>query len=56
MIDPHMKNTEKNTISLRSILIIMALISAMIVSGCNTMRGFGEDTEAVGESVQDAAT
>ncbi len=50
-----MKPIQHDTITLRSLFILVALISAMIVSGCNTMRGVGEDTESVGESIQDAA-
>ena len=50
-----MKNTENRRITLRSFLIVVALISAMIASGCNTMRGVGEDTEDAGEAIQDSA-
>ena len=50
-----MKNAENFKITLRSLLVIVTLISAMIVSGCNTMRGVGEDTEDAGEAIQDSA-
>lgn len=34
----------------------LALIMALTLTGCNTMRGFGRDVERGGERVQDAAT
>lgn len=33
----------------------LALIVALTLTGCNTMRGFGRDVERGGERVQDAA-
>ena len=41
----------------RSTLVALALslIAALTFSGCNTMRGLGEDTERAGEEIKDAA-
>ncbi len=35
---------------------MLALIATLMLTGCNTMRGFGRDVERGGERVQDAAT
>ena len=32
------------------------LIALLLTSGCNTMRGLGQDTEKVGEKIQEKAT
>jgi predicted small secreted protein len=32
-----------------------ALIAMLVLSACNTMRGVGKDTEAVGDKIQDEA-
>ncbi|MFN7520097.1 MAG: entericidin A/B family lipoprotein [Lysobacteraceae bacterium] len=37
------------------VLIGMALIAMLVLGACNTMRGVGKDTEAVGEKIQDEA-
>ncbi|MCC5834333.1 MAG: entericidin A/B family lipoprotein [Opitutales bacterium] len=50
-----MKPKTIRSISLCSIFVALTLIGAMIISGCNTMDGFGKDTEATGEAIQDAA-
>lgn len=50
-----MKNNQNRSLTLRSLIVLVSLIGAMIFSGCNTMRGVGEDTESAGESIQDAA-
>ncbi|MCC5789571.1 MAG: entericidin A/B family lipoprotein [Opitutales bacterium] len=50
-----MKNTNKRSLTLRSLFILATLIGAMSISGCNTVHGVGEDTEAVGEAIQGAA-
>ena len=31
------------------------LLSLLTVSGCNTTRGLGQDIEATGEAIEDAA-
>lgn len=33
-------------------LMLVTLFTASLLSGCNTMRGAGEDIEAGGEAVQ----
>lgn len=40
---------------LRIIVICLVLGGGTVLAGCNTMRGAGEDVEAGGEAVQDAA-
>jgi predicted small secreted protein len=36
--------------------LALALACALFASGCNTMRGLGEDTERAGEKIQENAT
>ncbi len=38
-----------------SVYLVFVMLLAMVVTGCNTMRGFGKDVERGGEHVQDAA-
>ncbi len=35
--------------------LALAVLLAISLNGCNTMRGFGKDVERGGERVQDAA-
>ena len=35
--------------------LTFAVVLAIALSGCNTMKGFGKDVERGGEHVQDAA-
>ncbi len=39
-------------------LTLLALLGATLlaVTGCNTMRGVGQDTERLGEKIQDKAS
>jgi predicted small secreted protein len=38
------------------VLYLLALIlMALTASACNTTRGFGEDVEATGDAIEDAA-
>ncbi|MCZ8114638.1 entericidin A/B family lipoprotein [Silanimonas sp.] len=40
----------------RNVLLIgTALIAMLVLGACNTMRGVGKDTEAVGDKIQDEA-
>lgn len=40
----------------RKILMIgLALAATLMLGACNTMRGVGKDTEAVGDKIQDEA-
>lgn len=38
-----------------ALLVVLALLATLSLGACNTMRGVGKDTEAVGESIQDEA-
>lgn len=40
----------------RLIPLVLAVFCAAALSACNTMAGFGEDVESVGESIEDEAT
>ena len=35
--------------------LIAALLGAAFLGGCNTMAGLGEDTQALGEAVENTA-
>ncbi len=37
------------------IMIFIAALSIMLLSGCNTINGIGKDFEKLGEKVQDAS-
>ena len=36
-------------------ILLLALFSATLLGGCNTIEGAGKDIEKAGEEVQDAA-
>lgn len=36
--------------------LTLALLGALFASGCNTMRGLGQDTERAGEKIQENAS
>lgn len=36
-------------------LMLLALCSMGVLTACNTMAGFGEDVEQVGDSIEDEA-
>lgn len=36
-------------------LAVLILLSALVLSGCNTIAGFGEDVAATGESIDQTA-
>jgi len=40
--------------SIKPIFAIALAVSLLALSGCNTMRGLGQDIEAAGESIQNA--
>ncbi len=43
-------------IFLKRIAILFAMLGTLtLVAGCNTMEGLGEDTQAVGESLEEEA-
>jgi len=35
--------------------IVLVLVLAILIQGCNTMRGAGQDIEKAGEAIEDAA-
>ena len=39
----------------RSKLILLALLAAFALSGCNTVRGVGQDVKKAGEVVEETA-
>jgi entericidin A len=39
---------------MKSILALLA--TAVILAGCNTMRGFGQDVQKVGDKIEGAAS
>ena len=47
-----MKTCHKPTL----IALATTLFCALILTGCNTMRGLGQDTERAGEKIQEKAT
>lgn len=36
-------------------LMLLSLFSIGLLSGCNTVKGFGKDVQKVGEKVEDAS-
>ena len=36
--------------------LALALLSSAFFTGCNTMRGLGQDTERAGEKIQEKAS
>jgi predicted small secreted protein len=36
--------------------LALALLFALVATGCNTIRGLGQDTERAGEKIQQQAT
>ncbi len=38
----------------KTVTLMLALICVLAAVGCNTLRGAGQDIEAVGDKVQDA--
>lgn len=46
-----------NTLKKSTLLsLALALATAFIATGCNTMKGLGKDTERAGEKIQDKAS
>ena len=41
---------------MRSIATLFTLALALLLAGCNTVRGFGQDVQKVGDKLEDAAT
>lgn len=36
-------------------MMLLALFSVAVLSGCNTVKGFGKDVQKVGEKVEDSS-
>jgi predicted small secreted protein len=43
-------------IKFKIMIICFALIGALLLSGCHTTEGFGQDVEEGGQAIQRAAT
>jgi len=41
---------------MKKLIAVMGVLVVMGLTGCNTMRGMGQDVERGGEKVQDAAS
>ncbi|WP_310645086.1 entericidin A/B family lipoprotein [Limnohabitans sp.] len=37
------------------LLVILGLVAVLGLSGCNTMRGIGQDVQKAGSAIEDAA-
>jgi predicted small secreted protein len=37
---------------MKRVMVILMVLATVLLSGCNTWRGFGQDVERVGESIQ----
>lgn len=40
---------------MKRILLLLLIASALLISGCQTFQGFGQDVEGAGEWVQEKA-
>ncbi len=41
---------------MKTITALLALLFALALAGCNTVRGFGQDVQKVGDKLEDAAS
>jgi predicted small secreted protein len=46
----------KQTAKLALLPLAFAVFFALVATGCNTMRGLGQDTERAGEKIQEKAS
>ena len=37
-------------------LLLLAVLAALVLGGCNTVQGAGKDIQKAGEKIEDAAT
>lgn len=42
--------------TLRAIMALILVAGVLVIAGCNTMEGFGEDVENVGEAIEKKAS
>lgn len=47
-----MNSLKKTTL----LTLSLAVLAAVLATGCNTMKGLGKDTERAGEKIQDKAS
>ena len=40
---------------MRILYLMLLFLAALAAAGCNTTEGFGQDVEATGEAIEDAA-
>ncbi len=40
---------------MKTLTTLLALALALVLSGCNTVRGMGQDLQKAGEKIEDAA-
>jgi predicted small secreted protein len=40
---------------MKKLLVMWAAVFAVLLTGCNTMEGFGKDMEAAGDAIEDKA-
>jgi predicted small secreted protein len=45
-----------NTRQKSTLVTLATLLCGLFLTGCNTMRGLGQDTERAGEKIQEKAT
>jgi predicted small secreted protein len=48
------ESAAKETLSMPRILSAIVLIAALLLSGCNTVKGLGRDIESVGRAGEEA--
>jgi predicted small secreted protein len=41
---------------MRRVILFAAVLSVLALSACNTMHGFGQDVEKVGDSIKKSAS
>jgi predicted small secreted protein len=41
---------------MKTIVTVIALSFALVLAGCNTVRGFGQDVQKVGDKIEDKAS
>ncbi len=39
----------------KNVTLVLMLLSALLLSSCNTLHGFGKDVQRVGESIERAS-
>ena len=47
------KTQSQKEINMKKMTILLTVALALLVAGCNTARGFGQDLQKVGEKIED---